>query len=167
MDLLIENFIDILSAEKAVHEELLKLAAKKKETLIKNKVDVLNDIVSKEIILVNNVKELEEKREAFSNEIAKELNITQGKITLDKIAKGVNGDLKQKLLEIKNELSTVVKKLADYNDLNKELIKTHLKYTYFSLNIMTQSGITADTYDNSGYVKEDNKARVGLVDQKV
>ena len=51
--------------------------------------------------------------------------------------------------------------------MNAELIKTHLDYTYFSIDMMTQSGVSADTYDNTGYMKETSKERIGLIDQKV
>ena len=61
----------------------------------------------------------------------------------------------------------MVSRLSDYNAINMELIKTHLDYTYFSLDMMTQSSVPADTYDGSGYMKESGKNRIGLLDQKV
>lgn len=160
------KIIEILDSEKAIHEELLNLAKEKKEILIKNDIDSLNSIVKRESELVNNIKELEEKREDSVQVISKEIGVGAENLTLSEMAKHAIGIQKNKLLQLKDELSEVVKQLSDYNDINKELLATHLNYTFFSLNIMAQGVTPVDTYDNSGYMKDDNKVRIGLIDQK-
>lgn len=167
MSILVDKFIDILITEKAVHEELLKLAIEKKEVLIKNDIDVLNNIVSRETEIITLVKELENQRVDLVKQIAMEIEVQKEILTLDEMANHVQDDQKAQLMQIKSELNDIVKKLIDYNDLNKELLKTHLNYTFFSLNVMSQGATPADTYDNSGYMKEDTDVRIGLIDQKV
>jgi len=166
VELLIKEFLEILFFEKAIHEELLALAINKKDVLIANDVAALEEIVKKERLLLKKNRELESEREVKAASIAQALDIERDMVTLDTIEKHAQGIAKTQVSKLRGELISVVAQLADYNDINTDLIKTHLDYTYFSLDMMTQSGVTADTYDNSGYMKEDNKSRIGLIDQK-
>ncbi|MCK5129297.1 MAG: flagellar protein FlgN [Clostridiales bacterium] len=166
MDILYNEFLDILNAEKAVHEELLSLSIQKKEVLIKNDIKVLDDIVSQEKALYEKVKSFEANRESIVAKIAIKLNVANDEVTLDKIIENTTGTIKKQMLSIKKEINTVIGELSQLNDINKDLLKTHINYTIFSLDIMTQSGVAGETYDNSGYMKEDKKTRIGLIDQE-
>jgi flagellar biosynthesis/type III secretory pathway chaperone len=161
------DFLELLFLEKAVHEELLVLALKKKDVLIANDVSSLEDIVAQERILLKKVRELERKRGISAGEIAKALDIEKGEVTFDEIEKHAGDKYKKQAKQVRGELILVLSKLSDCNRINTELIRTHLDYTYFSLDMMTKSSVSADTYDGSGYMKEDGKNRIGLIDQKV
>jgi flagellar biosynthesis/type III secretory pathway chaperone len=167
MEFKMQDFLELLFLEKAVHEELLGMAEKKKGILIANDLDALKEISSQEKTMLKKIRELETKREAYVEEIAKAFIIQKDKITLDEIEKHADEKLKKQLSKARHELIFVVSELAECNRVNSELIKTHLDYTYFSLDMMTQSRVPADTYDGSGYMKEDSKNRIGLIDQKV
>ena len=76
-----------------MHEELLDLAAKKKDVLIVNNISALEEIVDQERILLKKVKGLESKREASAGELAKALNIKKDRITMDEVEKHMEGEV--------------------------------------------------------------------------
>ncbi len=167
MDILINNMAGILSLMTAVHKELLKLSEKKKDILIKSDRNALEEIVVSEDKILSKINSLEQQRVNIVEKIAKELNIPPEEAKIETIIENSNGMTKHKLLQAKMNLVDVIGKLSRLNDINKELIKTHLDYTYFSLDVMMRGGEVPETYNSNGYMEDGDALSVGLIDQKV
>jgi hypothetical protein len=159
--------IGILSLITVAHKELLKLSEEKKDILIKNDRDALEVAVSSEETVLKKIQNLEQQRESITEKIAHKLGIKAEEAKIEKIIENAQGQAKHKLIEVKMNLVDVIGKIARVNDINKELIKTHLDYTYFSLEVMMRGGDVPETYNGNGYMSGGEAASIGLIDQKV
>ncbi len=157
----------VLSLMTAVHKELLKLSEKKKEVLIKNDRNTLEEIIASEDKILSKVYKLEQQRESIAVKIANELDISPEEAKIEKIIESSQGATKHKLIEAKMNLVDVIGKLTRLNDINQDLIKTHLEYTYFSLDVIMRGGDVPETYNSNGYMDDGETLSVGLIDQKV
>jgi hypothetical protein len=166
LEQLIREFIGIFTVEKTVYNELLRLSKIKKDILIKNDVDELNNIVLKEKEANKKIGALEKKRELVVQRLAQHMGKDAGDVTLNVIVDMAEGIQKNQLIDLKNNFTILLKQLADSNDVNKDLINTHLKYTAFSLDVITQSTNTSETYNNAGGMNDEKKQRIGIIDQK-
>lgn len=155
---LIEGLIDILNKEAEMYESILKLSKNKTNIIVEGKVTELESITKVEQTLILQLGKLEEGREKLVDEIAGQLNMEASEVTLASLEKLYPKEQAKKLKACHNKLPKIVKDLGEANVVNSKLIKNSLDYIDFSINILTNAGLTSNNYGYTGQ-SDDSKKR--------
>jgi flagellar biosynthesis/type III secretory pathway chaperone len=137
----IEPVIDNMDQLIEVHDALLELGLQKKEILIANHTDRLNQIVLKEIKLVKKIETLEIQRiTAIGSFLLTRGYNSNPKITISDLVKVIfKIEEKQRLQLAQQTLLHKVHDLQQVNKLNQQLIKQSLAFIDYSIDLMTGS----------------------------
>lgn len=137
--------LDILLLQ---HEQFLELAEKKKQALISNNVELLNEMVNKESKLVRQIAETENKRQKAVVDFMLQKGFNQSPNTkvVDVIRLVSNAEDKLRLSDLAERLTATVDKLKLLNQINMKLAEQSMAFNDFSLNLLT--GI----YDDEEFV---------------
>lgn len=118
----IRKLAQLLDSHTKDHAALLKLEEEKRQVIIVNNVDRLNEINVEEEEIVKRVSEREEERAALSCLIAEESG-AEGERKLEDIISSLKDDKEQKLLSvIRRRLNDVIGKLKYRTEQNAELL---------------------------------------------
>jgi flagellar biosynthesis/type III secretory pathway chaperone len=130
------------------HEQMISFAQQKKEALIRNDVNVLNEMVNKESRLVKQILETETRRQQTVIDFLKEqgLNSTPSTTVASLVRLITNREDKLKLADLADRLSATVERLRALNDINMKLTQQSIEINDFSLNLL------ASAYDDQDYV---------------
>jgi flagellar biosynthesis/type III secretory pathway chaperone len=130
------------------HEQMTAFGQQKKEALISNNIDVLNEMVNKEARLVRAIAETENNRVQAADGFLKERGLTSTSST--KVANLIrmitNAEDKLKLIDLADKLSAAVERLRALNDMNMRLTQQSIEFNDFSLDLLTS------VYDGQDYV---------------
>lgn len=130
------------------HEQLIVLAERKKEALVANDIDALNETVTKESRLIKLIAEAESKRQQAVIDCLGSLgmNATPSTTVASLIRMISNPDEKLRLSDLAEKLSAVIEKLRAMNEVNMRLTQQSIEFNDFSLNLL------ASAYDDSDFV---------------
>ena len=157
---------DILGREVEVYTNALEYAKKKQQALIKGDTEAIEAIVHSEEKLLGGIKELELSREKLITDAAGEMALAAHDLTLKTLAAKIGGAQGISLLKKRTQLRHVIAQLADYNEQNRALIETHMKYTAFCMELLTGGMNSTNTYTNTGEASEEKASKHLLFDQK-
>lgn len=134
----IQDLVDVMRQLTDAHRQLLDIAGDKKEAIIHNQVDKLNQLVNKEAKLVRQVAELEQKRQfEMSRFLVGKGYRPNSAVTVSELAKIVfRLEEKQALLNARFELVEVLSKLKRINELNQKMIRQSLAFIEYSYDLL-------------------------------
>ena len=162
-----ESLHNILQQLVEAHRELIDIGELKKEALINNQVDLLNEQVNKETRLIRHITELEKQRlEAAMNFLISRGYAPNPQVTLANLIQLVyKAADKQALQEIHAELLDVTSRLKQLQQLNNDLLNHSMDYIEYSLNLMIGSTDDDATYSDPSKRSQQVK-RPGFFDTK-
>lgn len=162
-----ESLHNILKQLVEAHRELFDIGEQKKEALISNRVDLLNEQVNKETRLIRNISELEKERlEAAMNFLISRGYAPNPQVTLANLIQIVyKVSDKQALQEIHVELLDVTSKLKQQQKLNNDLLHHSMDYIEYSINLMVGYSDDDATYSDPSKRNQSVK-RPGFFDTK-
>jgi flagellar biosynthesis/type III secretory pathway chaperone len=135
---MVDQLVDILKAQQNNYEQLLELSIQKTSVIVKGDVEALKAITSKENSFVGNNQHLERDRMKLMRDISTVLNKESETLTLTNLIELLSGQKQdqQKLKQISNNLSQVLKEIKIINDKNGMLINQALEYVDFNMNVL-------------------------------
>lgn len=130
------------------HEQMGEFAERKKEALITNDIELLNEMVTKESRLVRQIVETEGRRQQAVAHFLREagFNPTPSTTVASIIRMVTNAEDKLKLSNLAEKLSAAVEHVRALNELNMKLTQQSIEFNDFSLNLLSSS------YDDQDYV---------------
>lgn len=168
MDRLIAALKTVLEQETKEYKLILELADKKKQALIKNDVDTIDGIVSKEWMRLKKIKQLEYERESLIERIAALCRMQKETLRIEHIIDVLQGEVREEFVHIREELARTLSELSGRNLENRGLIDTHLAYTNFCVNLLTgHLNSKIGNYSHSGAMTQRPESANLLVDQMV
>ena len=140
----------VVDAMLNTHQELLALAQRKRDVLIRGDMDALNLIVKEENTLVFRVEKLESERIAFGRLLAARIGVQPEQLTATRVAE-LAGDEEEKrrMEELSAQLRNVIGELQKINNTNKQLIEQSLQFIRTSIELLTESP-QVPTYGGTG-----------------
>ncbi|MBA1334012.1 MAG: hypothetical protein HPY66_1496 [Firmicutes bacterium] len=164
MEGLLITLVEILEQENRIYKDLLEISKHKTDIIVEGKVSELDRMTGVEQKMVVNVGQLEKQREELIKDMARHLEMDAQEINMELIIDGVDGQLKERFLNIKGEVTATLNELKQVNDLNSELIEKSLEYINFSIGLITDN--SNNTTYNSRRDKEKGEG-LSFFDQKV
>jgi flagellar biosynthesis/type III secretory pathway chaperone len=167
VDDLFSSLNDVMQQELIAYKDMLLKARQKKETLLKNDVAMLDRIVAHEWRVLKSIRQLETDREDLIRRIAQARGLDSRTITLAQIADMLDGEPRNRLMALKEELTAVMAEISSLNLANKGLVDTHLQYSTFCINLLTGSVNTLNTYSYSGRISDAQERSTLVLDRTV
>lgn len=145
MQSIVNNLKEILLQQLEVYQELLKIGESKNKILLTKAVDQLQEMVSKEELLVQQLIDLEIPRKKRVKTLTKD-----GDAKFEVIL-GFVEDLseKQALQQIADQLNQTIEEVNKLNSMNQRLVEQALELTVHSLKLVTRAPKPA-TYGPTG-----------------
>ncbi len=157
------QLVKCLNTQKFLYGELLKLSEEKRQAIVKNDINALNEIVDKEKELIAQLSAIENFRLKCSEKINKDLGLSGDSTLADVIQKAEGtADVLEGLLK---ELSGVIKKLKGVNEVNNGLINMQLDYIDCVKGAFFTTG--TNNYGNDGKNAQEQNQSVNLFDRMV
>lgn len=174
----LKKLIENLEEQLASQQLLLDLAKEKKDYLINGDISNLEGLLKREEEVIMKSGKLEDTRVKIHEELIYELNITKEESdesedntpVLSDLIEACEGEEKERLEELFEELTRVMGELKEANQQNNQLIRQSLDYVNYALNLFTQA--EGNTGDYSSEVKGDKKqakdnARRNILDKRI
>jgi len=147
---IVNELIGVLNGECEIYKEILSLAYKKKEIIIKGRVTELENLVKLEQSLLVKVGKLDRQREDLTRKLTELLGIDESEATITNICSKLDKNEADQLLAIKETFQDVLQELRDVNELNSRLVKNSLDYINFSINLLGAAGNLNNSYMETG-----------------
>lgn len=138
---LIDDLVDIMSKENEIYKDLIPIASKKTNVIIKNDLTALQDITDQEQLVIEQINSLERKREEVIKNIGTVLGKDPRALDMKTLIKIMGKQPKEqlRLSRIHDELKGTLKSLVMINDRNKVLIEQSLEMIEFNINLLQSS----------------------------
>ncbi|GKU76826.1 flagellar protein FlgN [Paenibacillus sp. L3-i20] len=145
----ISNITDILQQQLKLYGRLLECEEMKKEMIINNQVVELNVLTQKQKLLTAKADELETSRLLATAKYFRDSGLrTRSGILSDLIKSVYNPDEKQQLTRLYDDLSALLKRLKQTNEVNQQLIQQSLDFINFSIGLMIEDPNEDMTYQH-------------------
>jgi len=116
----------LLQEQKVVLGNMLELAKQERQIIIAGQSDKLEDVIRLELKELNKLGAIERKRLELQKNIAAELGLPEGEITVTNIAEVSEPDEQDTIRALQKELMPIIEEHAAVNMENRELIKSHI-----------------------------------------
>lgn len=164
MKKMVEDLYMILSKERDVYQEAFQIAEEKQKVIVDGKMKELEKMTHREQALVATLIKLENMRGKVLDDLIRALQAEHVN-TLADLLPYLDEASKNKLSDVKSELSSVVFKLKDKNELNGKLLEQSLDLIY--LNIELMSSLEADGQYTGNATDSKAKTKSSIFDAKV
>ncbi|MEY8752155.1 flagellar protein FlgN [Alkalicoccobacillus gibsonii] len=122
-----------------LHQQLLFIAEKKKESLIKQDIKTLQAAVQDESKIVRRIQLSEDNRVKAVKALLHSLHLSPVEDTLSYVLEHVNGEERALLTKLTHKLADTLSTIKMVNDQNQQLIQDALQYVHVSLDLLTPS----------------------------
>ncbi|HEU4964907.1 MAG TPA: flagellar protein FlgN [Bacilli bacterium] len=151
---LLKPLLSVVESLLHEHEQLLTLANRKKDILIKGDMQALNDLVKEELGCVQRVERLEGERLGAGRLLAARLGLAVDQLTAERVIALASDEAEATQMQALTErLRSTVNELQKQNDLNKQLIEQSLQFVRLSVDLLSESPLVP-TYGGTGATNE-------------
>lgn len=165
----IQELITVLTEEQQLYEKIIPIASEKKNVIIKNNLESLQEITEQEQLVIDQVTVLEKKRSEVIVNIGILLNRKPEELTLKEIIRLLENQPKEQkqLSQIHDQLKQTVQELKNINIQNKSLIVQSLEMIEFNMNLIQSTRMSPGNNYTKGAITEDAPAlQAGTFDAK-
>ena len=167
---LIEELIDVLEQEYQLYKELIPIADGKTQIIVKNDLNSLQEITSKEQNAIDQISSLEHKREAVMLNIKTVINRKSKEFSLKDLIGLLDKQPKEQkaLSMIHDNLKVTIQRLVAINNRNQSLIQQSLEMIEFNMNFIQSTRMSPGNHSyNRGASEVDmSGGQAGMFDAK-
>lgn len=161
----LQDLCAILTEQSGVLKNMLELAKEERDILISAKTEMLEDVIRHEFKELNKLGNIEKRRLALMSNIAGEMNIAAGELTVSKIAELAEPDERAVIRTLQEELTPLINEHAAINKENRLLIETHVEYSQMMLELMVGAEDPLNNmYGGDGKAAPERKKATGIFD---
>ncbi|MDI4650347.1 flagellar protein FlgN [Cohnella hashimotonis] len=151
MESAFEAILEPLHGLADIYGQLIGLSMDKREAVLANRVDVVAAVTNKEARLLPQVGELEAKRTAAVQSYLTGLGLGGAKnIRMEQLIRLIpNAEAKRALDAVTVRLTQATDELRQLNEFNQQMIRTHLEYIHYSIDVIAGPSEDEATYHRS------------------
>lgn len=161
----IGDMVDYLERMTEIYQRILDLGKRKERCLVDSELTELEPLVREEQQLVHQASQLEAKRLRLQSQLARGLGCEGPELTVSRLLAQADGDDGRRLLASQEQLTQVLKRVGQQNELNASLIEQFLAYADYMLKAL--QGAERQTYDPKGQVGDTNGRQPRVFDRTV
>jgi flagellar biosynthesis/type III secretory pathway chaperone len=166
MQELLAELIGILETQRDVQAALVELSEKKTKAITAGAASALQAVVEEEKGVLARIKAVEKKQAQCTARLSELFCVPASEVRLALVIEKAEGEQKQSLIRLRNELSGLVEKQIRYNDVNMKLLQMNMDYVQFLVNASSNQQ-TGPTYGNLGSIQKTVGNIKRLLDRKV
>ena len=166
---LMEELIATLRKEQEAYQELLPVVEQKTQAIIANDLQKVQSITEIEQSAIGKISGLEQKRTEVMKNIGIVLNKKVSELTLPNLIKLLERQPQEQeaLTQIHTELRAVLKRLAEVNGHNKNLIEQSLEMISYNMNLLQSTRIVpGNNYTRNAGQWDMTASQTGMFDAK-
>ncbi|WP_350344125.1 flagellar protein FlgN [Proteinivorax tanatarense] len=152
----LDKMLDKLEEQISLYGKLLKITEKKRDTLVQNAMEQLEEVVEIETKLVKEIADVEQERYSLQKQLAGQMNVPVEEVDTDKLVPLLNPEQKQRMDKATDDLRKSLSELSMLNQTNKKLLEQSLQMVQYSINY-----IAGEQNSEKTYSKKPNKKRSG------
>lgn len=153
------GLLDNMDIQLQVYRRLLALAREKQPVLVQGDIPDLEKITKDEELLIMEVGRQEKARWKIHQALASHLALSPEELTFSVLLEHLEGDAGVRLQQVYDELTGVLRELAELNETNTELIKNSLDFVNFSIDVLTNES-RVPVYGDKDEEKQQAAARI-------
>ncbi|HHY13596.1 MAG TPA: flagellar protein FlgN [Thermoanaerobacterales bacterium] len=161
----LRELAEVLKQELAIYKEILAIAEKKTDVLIKGDIRQLDEIVKKEEKLILNIGKQEDMRYEILMDLEKTSGIDASSYTLSEVIQSLKITHDYGLSDIQKETIEILTKLEKVNDQNSNLLRKSIESLNSTVKLITSS-LENETGTYTSKDKKDKETK-SLLDYKV
>lgn len=163
----LNQLLATMEEQTKIMSDLRALSQKKSLLLVDGNLDELDILLRGEQALIWQMGKLEERRFRLQAEIAAELRIHPGQLTLERLIASVPPDFGPRCQSVAEAYGDIAKALTEANQLNTELVQQAMAYVDFSIQLLGgRSPATAQVYSAQGY-RDQRDGKLRRLDNRV
>lgn len=162
----LQKFVDVLEKECELYSILLDLSKKKTQVIVDADIGELEKIVEMEERLIFELRNLEDKREEWVTDFAKQRGVTPEDVTVSYLVSQAEGQIQERLKQLQDRLYGIIEEQKQVNQINERLIRNNLEFIDFSIGLITGRGQAGSIYSKTGGADTRQQGR-SLIDKKV
>lgn len=167
---LIEELIDTLDREEKFYADLIPVQEEKVRAIVANDLDAIARLSVEEQKLVDQVGNLENKRQRVTDDIATVLGNVRGTMSLEQIISVLKNqpDEQKKLRVLHDCLRSTIVRLQELNVQNKDLLEQALEMVEYNMNVIrsTRMSSGSSNYSNNAAQIDLPEMGAGMFDAK-
>ena len=150
---MINELIQIISAEALLFEDFLELLDRQKEVLVTNNVDVLDEITELQRQKLLESQELNRRREELIAAI-KKANAVEGDLTVARLLEFADENQAERLLRLKDIIFSLNDRIAEARNTNVMLLNQSREFIAKTMSMLSRMNSPESTYRRSGTALE-------------
>lgn len=154
----------IMATQTGNYHELKQLILKMRKAIFDNNLKELSEVTSQIEALIAGNNQLELKRIAHVEEMAKDMGITDSKPTLAQIANHFENPISEEIMNLRRDTIKAIKDVQRENQINSEMLKYCADLMDSTLRYMMDGDSFESTYGSSGETRKTN-SKASLLDQ--
>lgn len=158
---------EILASQLEIYGRLLEAAKTKRDQVVANRVDLLEQTLQEEIELLSQIEDLEAERSVVMMSACDTLGIDPEEATIGLLAEKLPADESARLLKLRDSILSTLDELTSLSQVNERLIRDSLRLINYSLGLYFPDDEDDSIYDSGTQggqaAKEKHK---GLFDAK-
>jgi flagellar biosynthesis/type III secretory pathway chaperone len=131
-----------------MYQAIFELSLQKREVLVQRNVPGLETLMKQEENLCFEVTRLDKIRKSIIQELAAIYGITDTKIALSQLVQMAGQEEIGNFKTVEQELTSIIFKISEVNNVNKELVEQGLLIVNYSLNLLAQSSVSPTYHPN-------------------
>lgn len=153
------DLLETMQKQLEIYRMLLALAFEKQPVLVKGDIPELEAIIKEEELIILQVGRLEEQRSVLHLALANHFSLSPEELSLSEIVKRTEGEMSQAFQQVFEEMTGVLKDLAEINQNNTNLIKSSLEYINLTLDLLTNTD-SVPVYNEQDEGKKHSAAKI-------
>jgi flagellar biosynthesis/type III secretory pathway chaperone len=149
MERMLDNLLKILREEANLFGMMLNLAQDEKDAVTRSDLDALRTATEEKTLLVPRIQELDRKRKAVAEDLAKTMGRPRG-LNLREISDLAEEPYATQLEACRSHLSRLAASISDISFRNRELITHRLKFVRSSFFFLNNVTVSSTVYRNTG-----------------
>jgi len=153
----------LLTEQKAVLNDMLKLSEEERRVIIASDTEALEKVVKQELRELSKLSQIEKKRTLLHKTISAEFGVPEEHLTVSAIAECANPDERKAIMTLQAELTEIISAHNAVNTENRALIEAHLEYSETMLELLVEPDDPLNNfYGGDGRAAEDRKKSTGF-----
>lgn len=161
MDLLIDEFLDVLEKEAAIYISLLSILKDENEAIVESRLEKLNEANSEKKMIILKIQNLEAQRLMMLERLVDSLGCADRNITLKTLSRFTEEPYSSRLKDSRSKLFSLMEKVQEANERNRSLLTHSIELIRGSMALLNNLISSNTVYYSSGEIQStDRNGRV-------
>ena len=158
MDIVWENFFDLLEEQHELHSSLILVLQDEKRAIEKVNIDELSEANEKKDFLSQKIRKLEDQRLNALEQLAVSLGQPVEGLTLTRLIRLTEIPYSERLVACRSRLHSLIRRIIKANNLNKSLLHHSIDLVKGSIALLNNATATNAVYFKTGRIQHNDKS---------